>query len=154
MRLIVTDWCLQFGLQKSWVTFSLVYQAQSQRVTSHTLGTIQPWLLALLLHLPPGPCSVLSPTCFNFRMYRKHASSPNDLLWTIFKQTERSYQLSGRSSRFTTCLFPQPSSSPPLRVFVIFAPAFFLGGRWFCLIVWDYRRPTEDFVHRSPALLQ
>lgn len=49
-------------------------------------------------------------------------------LWTIFEETERSYQLSAQSSCFTTSPFPQPSSSLPLRVFVICAPASSLEG--------------------------
>lgn len=49
-------------------------------------------------------------------------------LWTIFEETERSYQLSAQSSCFTPSPFPQPSSSLPLPVFVICSPEFSLEG--------------------------
>lgn len=49
-------------------------------------------------------------------------------LCTIYEETETLYQLNSQSSCFTTSSFPQPSSSLPLRVFVICAPAFSLEG--------------------------
>lgn len=54
-----------------------MYQAQSQRVTSHILGTNEPQLLTPPHPLPLRPCPMLLPTCFLFSMCRKHVTSPN-----------------------------------------------------------------------------